>query len=179
MLMNCSNCIKASFSPSGMQPSLMRWCSSWSIVCRTARSEDAFYCAALIKMILNDETLAVPTDRWTSVATHADTTVTAHCISDLREPDSCVPCTKELREFHTAVRVSESTEIIFIIIILAYKSETYWKFKHREGAFILNFKTLSTASYELIRLLRNTHRIISLFKLFKLHPTAKCYIQGN
>ncbi|XP_037629812.1 E3 SUMO-protein ligase ZBED1-like [Sebastes umbrosus] len=61
-----------------------------------------------IKTKLKDKTLALTTDGWTSLATHAYVTVTAHCISDSWELDNYVLCTKELRGSHTAVHVAES-----------------------------------------------------------------------
>ncbi len=62
-----------------------------------------------LKTIFKNEALALTTDGWTSLATHAYVTVTAHCISDLWELDSYVLCTKELRGSHTAAHVAESS----------------------------------------------------------------------
>ncbi|XP_065096779.1 E3 SUMO-protein ligase ZBED1-like [Paramisgurnus dabryanus] len=61
-----------------------------------------------IKIVLQDKKLALTTDGWTSVATHAYVTITAHFISDTWELENFVLCTKKLRGSHTAAHVAES-----------------------------------------------------------------------
>lgn len=61
-----------------------------------------------IKTILKDKTVSLTTDGWTSLATEAFVTVTAHFVSDSWELFDYVLSTKELRGSHTAELVAES-----------------------------------------------------------------------
>ncbi|XP_074532118.1 uncharacterized protein LOC141795209 [Halichoeres trimaculatus] len=63
---------------------------------------------ANIETILKDKTFSLTTDGWTSMATHAYATVTAHFISDTWVLENYVLCTKELRGSHTAAHVAAS-----------------------------------------------------------------------
>ncbi|RXM97388.1 Zinc finger BED domain-containing protein 1 [Acipenser ruthenus] len=63
---------------------------------------------ANVKQILHDcKDIALTTDGWTSLATDAYVTVTAHCITDSWELQDFVLQTKELRGSHTAENVAE------------------------------------------------------------------------
>ncbi|MGH0161218.1 UNVERIFIED_CONTAM: hypothetical protein FKN15_040477 [Acipenser sinensis] len=63
---------------------------------------------ANVKQILHDcKDIALTTDGWTSLATDAYVTVTAHCITDSWERQDFVLQTKELRGSHTEENVAE------------------------------------------------------------------------
>uniref|UniRef100_A0A673GRL3 BED-type domain-containing protein n=1 Tax=Sinocyclocheilus rhinocerous TaxID=307959 RepID=A0A673GRL3_9TELE len=63
--------------------------------------------AKSVKASLNNRSVALTTDGWTSLHTDAYVTVTAHFISDGWEIKNYVLKTEELREKHTAENVSE------------------------------------------------------------------------
>lgn len=60
-----------------------------------------------VRQILSDKDIALTTDGWTSLATNAYVTVTAHLISETWELNDFVLQTKELRSSHTAENVAE------------------------------------------------------------------------